>query len=123
MTPGSDDMDPRVAQANERTLLAWLRTGIGLMAFGFVVARSSSWVSALTGSAATEGGAFAWLGIAVIGLGTVFSVLAGVEYARIRRAILERRPVSTRGSLALLLVGLVALAGLVMAVLLASRAV
>lgn len=122
MTPGSDDMDPRVAQANERTLLAWLRTGIGLMAFGFVVARSSSWVSALTGHA-TEGGAFAWLGIAVIGLGTVFTVLAGVEYARIRRAILERRPVSTRGSLALLLVTLVALAGLVMAALLASRAV
>ena len=123
MTHGSVDMDPRVAQANERTLLAWLRTGIGLMAFGFVIARSGSWVSALAGHAATEGGAFAWIGIAVVALGTVFSVLAGVEYARIRRAILEGRPVATRGSLALLLAALVALAGMVMAALLASRAV
>jgi hypothetical protein len=26
-------------QANERTLLAWIRTGIALMAFGFAIAR------------------------------------------------------------------------------------
>ncbi|HEU5058675.1 MAG TPA: DUF202 domain-containing protein [Kofleriaceae bacterium] len=122
MSHSSDDMDPRVAQANERTLLAWLRTGIGLMAFGFIVARSSSWMSALTGRAATEGGTFAWIGIAVIALGTLFSVLAGVEYVRVRRAILERRPIATRSSLPLLLVGLVAVAGLVMAVVLAMRA-
>lgn len=31
--------DPRVYFAAERTLLAWLRTGLGIMAFGFVVAR------------------------------------------------------------------------------------
>jgi putative membrane protein len=122
MTHSSDDMDPRVAQANERTLLAWLRTGIGLMAFGFIVARSSSWMSALTGRGATEGGAFAWIGIALIALGTLFSVLAGVEYVRVRRAILERRPIATGSSLPLLLVGLVAVAGLVMAAVLAMRA-
>lgn len=116
------DLDPRVAQANERTLLAWLRTGIGLMAFGFVVARSSSWVSALSGRVATEGGSFAWIGIAIVALGTVFSALAGVEYVRIRRAILSGSGVSTRSALPLLLAALVALAGLVMAVLLASRA-
>ena len=114
--------DPRVAQANERTLLAWLRTGIGLMAFGFVVARSGSWASALTGGATSEGGAFAWIGICVIALGCLFSVLAGVEYERIRRAIIAGRPVATRSSLPLLLASLVALAGIVMAVLLIARA-
>jgi putative membrane protein len=31
--------DPRVYFAAERTMLAWLRTGITIMAFGFVVAR------------------------------------------------------------------------------------
>ncbi|MDQ3427232.1 MAG: DUF202 domain-containing protein, partial [Gemmatimonadota bacterium] len=31
--------DPRVYFAAERTMLAWLRTGIAIMAFGFVVAR------------------------------------------------------------------------------------
>ena len=33
------DADPRVYFAAERTFLAWLRTGITVMAFGFVVAR------------------------------------------------------------------------------------
>jgi uncharacterized membrane protein YidH (DUF202 family) len=31
--------DPRVWFAIERTLLAWVRTGLALMGFGFVVAR------------------------------------------------------------------------------------
>jgi len=31
--------DPRVFFAAERTLLAWVRTGLTIMAFGFVVAR------------------------------------------------------------------------------------
>ena len=31
--------DPRVYFAAERTMLAWLRTGVTIMAFGFVVAR------------------------------------------------------------------------------------
>ena len=33
------EADPRVYFAAERTLLAWLRTGVTIMAFGFVVAR------------------------------------------------------------------------------------
>ncbi len=31
--------DPRVYFSAERTLLSWLRLGIGIMAFGFVIAR------------------------------------------------------------------------------------
>lgn len=31
--------DPRFAWAAERTLLAWIRTGVAMMGFGFVVAR------------------------------------------------------------------------------------
>jgi putative membrane protein len=31
--------DPRVFFAAERTLLAWIRTGLTIMGFGFVVAR------------------------------------------------------------------------------------
>lgn len=35
----SGDPDPRVRFAAERTLLAWIRTGLAMMGFGFVVAR------------------------------------------------------------------------------------
>lgn len=31
--------DPRVRLAGERTLLAWIRTGLAMMGFGFVIAR------------------------------------------------------------------------------------
>jgi uncharacterized membrane protein YidH (DUF202 family) len=37
-TPDSPT-DPRIYMAAERTFLAWIRTGIAFMGFGFVVAR------------------------------------------------------------------------------------
>ena len=40
-----ENSDPRVYFAAERTLLAWVRTGIAVMAFGFVVARFASVLS------------------------------------------------------------------------------
>lgn len=39
------DEDPRIYFAAERTLLAWIRTGIAVMAFGFVVARFGLFLS------------------------------------------------------------------------------
>ncbi len=33
------EIDPRVVFAAERTLLVWIRTGLSLIGFGFVVAR------------------------------------------------------------------------------------
>ena len=120
----SDDLrDPRVVQANERTLLAWLRTGIGLMAFGFVVARSGSWVNTLAGHEAEEPSAFAWIGVALVALGTAFSVAAGVEYMRVRRAILSGRFISTGGFLPPLVTMLVAVIGLALVGLLIAKSV
>ncbi len=37
--------DPRVPLAAERTFLAWIRTGLALMGFGFVVASSERMVA------------------------------------------------------------------------------
>jgi putative membrane protein len=42
--------DPRVFFAAERTLLAWVRSGIAVMALGFVVAKFGLFLSLLTTS-------------------------------------------------------------------------
>jgi putative membrane protein len=39
MNPDSPHRDPRIYLAAERTFLAWLRTSLAMMGFGFVVAR------------------------------------------------------------------------------------
>jgi len=67
--------DPRVFFAAERTLLAWVRSGLTMMAFGFVVARFGLFLGLLPASSQTAGAAphFNWisstLGIALVVLG------------------------------------------------------
>jgi putative membrane protein len=43
----SDINNPRVSFAAERTLLAWNRTSLSMMAFGFVIERFGLFVSIL----------------------------------------------------------------------------
>ena len=40
--------------ANERTLLAWVRTGIAVIAFGFVIERFNLFVLAVAGTGPNE---------------------------------------------------------------------
>jgi putative membrane protein len=65
--------DPRVFFAAERTLLAWVRTGLTLMALGFVVARFGLFLNLLTASSGIPGAAPHWLS----GLLGIILVLAG----------------------------------------------
>jgi putative membrane protein len=81
----ADDLDPRVALAAERTLLAWIRTGIALMGFGFVVARFGLFLRELTAASAhiNIGGSNASAtGVALVGAGIVLNVWASVRHAR-----------------------------------------
>ena len=78
--------DPRVLFAAERTLMAWSRTSAGLMAFGFVIDRTS-----LLAPRAAAGQAFAmWIGLGFVLLGVLLSVLSIVQY---RRSVADLRPV------------------------------
>ncbi|MEW6117961.1 MAG: DUF202 domain-containing protein [Nitrospirota bacterium] len=84
----------RVHMANERTFLAWVRTSIGIMAFGFVVERFALFtrqLSFLLGKeiAPPPKGYSAFLGIVLVGLGALMGVLAFIRYRQVARQIDE----------------------------------
>jgi putative membrane protein len=85
-------VDPKDALAAERTLLAWIRTGIALMGFGFVVARFGLFLrelARLAGHAVDHGLDGAALGPALVAAGVVVNVWASLRHRRILRQLHE----------------------------------
>jgi len=84
----------RVHLANERTFLAWIRTSIGIMAFGFVVERFSIFVKQVSYFLGKEvslpsRGYSAALGISLVALGALMGVLSFIRYKKIEKEIDE----------------------------------
>ena len=69
--------DSRQLQANERTLLAWIRTALALLTFGVLIARFGPGL----------------VGAGFVALGLVANVFALIRHARARRAIVDNRPI------------------------------
>jgi len=107
----AQQVDLRILQANERTLLAWVRTSLALMGFGFLVARISPFLSEVE---VEQNGSWAvWTGAAFLVLGTFCNLAAGVRFVRTRAAILAGEPVVPGQAVALSLAfGLALLGGL-----------
>ena len=122
--PGKPEETLRLHQANERTMLAWVRTGISLMGFGFAIARFGLFLRQLAEAHSTElqephGLGSSWLGASLVALGMLANLLATVRYHRLRQGI-EQGEVGPPRALLVYAFGLTAaLVGLVMTVLLA----
>jgi putative membrane protein len=83
------EQDPRVYFAAERTFLAWIRTGLGLMGIGFAVSRFGLFLRQLTAAnthlPARTTGLSLWSGVALVALGvivTLSSVLRHIQLIR-----------------------------------------
>ncbi|HEX4227234.1 MAG TPA: DUF202 domain-containing protein [Bryobacteraceae bacterium] len=81
------EQDPRVYFAAERTFLAWLRTGLGLIGVGFAVSRFGLFLRELgSGKAHLSAPATSlsvWSGVALVGLGVVVNVSAVVRHVQL----------------------------------------
>jgi putative membrane protein len=73
--------------ANERTFLAWVRTSITIMAFGFVVARFGLLLRELSGSSGSSGvpaPVSEWTGVVLVLAGSVLLVVAFARFLTTR---------------------------------------
>lgn len=84
--------DPRVLFAAERTLLAWQRTAIALMGFGFVVERFGLFLRIVANQplSIAQRGASLWLGVALLLLGAVIGVVSAIQFRQVVRGLGEK---------------------------------
>jgi putative membrane protein len=117
----SQPKDPRIYFAAERTFLAWIRTGLSLMGFGFVVARFGLFLrqSAAASQAATvkSYGFSVWVGTAMVLAGVFVNLTSALRHTRIITGLNRGDDVIGRPSYTAVAVALMlAIVGLAMAV-------
>ena len=118
--PHYDAADPRIYFAAERTLLAWVRTGLAMMGFGFVVARFGLFLRALVASGGTihvpAAGLSPYVGTSLVALGVVVNLAAAYKHVITLRRLRQGAPVwQNRFSLEVVVAGVLAVIGGAMA--------
>jgi putative membrane protein len=116
----ADEMsDPRTYFAAERTFLAWIRTGLGLMGIGFAVARFGLFLremrQAPTQAPVHATGFSVYSGVALVALGVAVNIAAVAHHVRTVRELKTGTWVGGRVSTnAVVLALILALAGVAM---------
>jgi putative membrane protein len=85
----SDLNDPRVFFAAERTLLAWTRTTLTMMAFGFALERFGLFLHVfmrLEGKTWQRDVSF-WVGVSFILMGAILGVLSVLQYRGVLKTL------------------------------------
>jgi putative membrane protein len=83
--------------ANERTFLAWIRTAIAIMAFGFVVVKFSLFVKQLAlmmtdkSVILPQQGTSSAIGTFLVAIGAIMSLLAFIRYKSIENQLNNNR--------------------------------
>jgi putative membrane protein len=78
--------------ANERTFLAWIRTSIALMGFGFVIVKFALFIRQITIALGEEAivptkGYSAIIGIIMVALGALMAMIAYIRYRNIEKQL------------------------------------
>ncbi len=87
----SENRDPRIYFAAERTFLAWIRTGLALMGFGFVVARFGLFLKQMAASSHDPNlrsyGFSLWVGSAMVLVGVFMNAVSATRHVKLIRGL------------------------------------
>ena len=116
--PPSNAGKPSDHLANERTFLAWIRTSISIIVFGFVVAKFGITLREflrISGNAAHESGTSLMIGLGFMMMGIFMALVAGYRY-RVTMRSLDAGNFKPAGAIVTILAVLAALLGTILAV-------
>ncbi|KAF2517179.1 YidH family protein [Flavobacterium foetidum] len=96
MKPNNDEEIMNELLSNERTLLSWIRTGIGIMVFGFVAVKFSLFIKQLPAkyiaeTVAPDSNFTVYLGIGLLITGALTILLSFLRYRKTVQLLKEGR--------------------------------